>query len=144
MPHHYSEINLHVVWHTKENLPLITHDVEPIIYGAVRNKLRSLTGAFFHEIGGIENHVHVCFTVPPTILVSKLIGQLKGASSYAVNHQPEVTHKRLEWQDGYGVVSFGTGDLEWVRRYIRDQKNHHARGTTHDRLERTTPHSEAG
>jgi hypothetical protein len=49
----------------------------------------------------------------------------------------------LEWQAGYGVVSFGTKDLEWVKGYVRDQRKHHARGTTHDRLERITPREEA-
>ena len=48
------------------------------------------------------------------------------------------TGKALEWQPGYGVVSFGTGDLEWVKSYIRNQREHHARGGCHDRLERIT------
>jgi hypothetical protein len=42
----------------------------------------------------------------------------------------------LEWQAGYGVVSFGTRALEWVCGYVRNQKEHHARGTVFDRLER--------
>ena len=41
------------------------------------------------------------------------------------------------WQAGYGIVSFGTRDLPWVVAYVRNQKKHHADGTTHDRLERT-------
>ena len=35
-----------------------------------------------------------------------------------------------------GVVSFGTRDLPWVRDYIRNQREHHSAGRTHDRLER--------
>ena len=46
--------------------------------------------------------------------------------------------KVLQWQKGYGVVSFGTGDLDWVKLYISNQKEHHARGGVHDRLERIT------
>jgi putative transposase len=42
----------------------------------------------------------------------------------------------LEWQTGYGVVSFGTKDLKWVIEYVRNQKEHHAKGTTVDRLEK--------
>jgi hypothetical protein len=34
------------------------------------------------------------------------------------------------------VVNFGTGDLPWVCGYIRNQREHHAKGTIHDRLER--------
>ncbi|MBN1491664.1 MAG: transposase, partial [Phycisphaerae bacterium] len=68
--------------------------------------------------------------------ISEWIGQLKGSSSYHINH--EICNRRvLGWQDGYGVVSFGTRDLPWVVAYVRNQKKHHAEGTTHDRLERT-------
>jgi REP-associated tyrosine transposase len=34
-------------------------------------------------------------------------------------------------------VSFGTKDLKWVIEYVKNQKEHHARGTTNERLERT-------
>src|SRR5262249_23779387 len=52
--------------------------------------------------------------------------------------------KLLDWQGGYGVVSFGTRDLEWVKAYVRNQKQHHAHGAVQDRLERITfPEEEA-
>jgi putative transposase len=44
----------------------------------------------------------------------------------------------LQWQAGYGVVSFGTKDLDWVKAYIQNQREHHAQGTAQDRLERIT------
>jgi len=44
----------------------------------------------------------------------------------------------LQWQAGYGVVSFGTRDLDWVKQYIRNQREHHASGKVVDRLERIT------
>jgi hypothetical protein len=46
--------------------------------------------------------------------------------------------KILQWQSGYGVVSFGTRRLDWVVEYIRNQREHHAKGTVHERLERIT------
>jgi len=50
--------------------------------------------------------------------------------------------KVLEWQDGLGVVSFGTKDIPWVATYVRNQRKHHGDGTTQDRLERTDPPQE--
>jgi hypothetical protein len=44
----------------------------------------------------------------------------------------------LQWQVGYGVVSFGTRDLPWVVEYIQNQREHHARSSTHERLECVT------
>jgi hypothetical protein len=52
-----------------------------------------------------------------------------------VNHSL-ANRKLLEWQTGYGVASFGTKATPWVVRYVENQRQHHAKGTTHDRLER--------
>ena len=134
----YSEINLHLTWHTKESSPLLTERVEPLAHRYVRQKIVNTAGVFVHEIGGTETHIHVAVSVPPTLLISEFVGQLKGASSHEVNKQLSLHGTALQWQAGYGVVSFGTGDLEWVNQYIRDQREHHAQGKTHDRLERIT------
>lgn len=88
-----------------------------------------------HEVGGVEDHVHMAVSVPPSLLISEWIGELKGASAHYINSEI-ANRKLLAWQAGYGVVSFGTKDLPWVAAYIRNQKEHHARGTTHERLER--------
>ena len=135
---YYSELNLHLTWHTKESLPLLTEQLEPLVHRCVRHKIINTPGVFVHEIGGTETHVHVAVTIPPTLLISEFIGQLKGASSHEVNEQLGVRGKVLQWQAGYGIVSFGTGDLGWVKEYIRNQREHHAHGRTHDRLERIT------
>jgi REP element-mobilizing transposase RayT len=77
-------------------------------------------------------------SIEPTLTISEWIGQLKGGTSHDVNQQLRRNVKVLQWQTGYGVVSFGTGDLEWVRTYIRNQRDHHGRHRVHDRLQRIT------
>ena len=135
---HYSEINLQIVWHTKESLPLLTPIIEPLVHRYVKQRLINTEGVFVHEIGGTETHLHVVVTIPPNILISELVGQLKGASSHEVNQQIGLRDKTLQWQTGYGVVSFGSSDLDWVKRYVRDQRKHHAEGKVFNRLERIT------
>ena len=56
-----------------------------------------------------------------------------------VNRAQVVSHKALQWQTEYGVVSFGTKDLDWVKAYERNQRTHHAQGSLVDRLERMEP-----
>jgi putative transposase len=131
---YYSEIFLHLVWRTVLSRPLLTDRIAPLAYRALRRKILETPGACVHEIGGIESHVHLAITVPPTIQISEFVGQLKGASAHEVNQS--VGAKVLQWQAGYGVVSFGAKDLSWVVAYIRGQREHHARGQLHDRLER--------
>lgn len=133
---YYSEINLHVTWHTITSRPLLTQQIEAETHGYLRQRMIDTPGVFVHEIGGTETHVHIAMTIPPTLTISDYIGQLKGASSHHINHANPTRDKLLEWQTGYGVVSFGTKDLDWVRAYIRNQKEHHSRGGAVDRLER--------
>jgi putative transposase len=135
---YYSEINLHLVWHTKNSVPLLTPEIEPIAHRILKKRVLHIPGAFVHEIGGTETHVHIAVSIPPTLTISEFIGQLKGGSSHDVNQTVGRKQKTLEWQAGYGVVSVGTGDLPWVKDYIRNQREHHARGTVHDRLEDIT------
>ena len=133
----YSEINLHFVWHVKQSLPLISETIEPQLHRFLRSYALKTDDLIFHEVGGTETHVHIAVTIPPTLTISEWIGKLKGASSHYVNHEL-VNRKLLDWQRGYGVVSFGTKDLQWVIDYVRNQKEHHRKGTTVDRLERIT------
>src|SRR5438045_2314132 len=133
---YYSEIHLHLTWHTKLSRPLLTPRVEPFVRRYLKQRIVGTPGVFVHEIGGIETHVHLAITIAPTILISELVGQLKGASSHETNQ--EFGGKALEWQVGYGVVSYGTKDLDWVCRYIRNQREHHDSGSVEGRLERIT------
>jgi REP element-mobilizing transposase RayT len=84
---YYSEINLHLTWHTKESLPLLTSQVREAVYRFLRQRIINTPGAFIHEIGGIETHTHLVVSIPLTLLISEFVGQLKGASSHEVNEQ---------------------------------------------------------
>lgn len=132
---YYSEIHLHLVWHTKLSRPMLTDEVEPMTFPSLRDKAASLGNFRIQEIGGIPTHVHLAITIEPMVVISELVGSLKGYSSHEVNRRMGLGRKVLEWQAGYGVVSFGTKDMPWVCDYVRQQKEHHATGQTHERLE---------
>ncbi len=133
---YYAEINLHIVWHTKNSLPLLEPKVEAIAHHYLRGRCINTSGVYVHEVGGIENHVHLCVSIAPTVLISEFVGQLKGASAHEVNQK--LSYKALEWQTGYGVVSLGAGDVEWVKSYVGEQRDRHWRNQVVDRLERMT------
>jgi putative transposase len=138
----YSESHFHITWHTKDSLPLINSRIEKALYSYLEHKIIETPGAILHAIGGIETHVHLAASLHPSIHVSDWIGKLKGSSSYYINHK--VSPKALQWQRGYGIVTFGTKDLPWVVRYVRNQKDHHKNGSVHDRLERAASYELKG
>jgi hypothetical protein len=57
---------------------------------------------------------------------------------FSLRQSPTHQSKSIGLANGYGVVSFGTKDLDWVVRYLRNQKDHHKKGTIVGRLEKIT------
>ena len=92
-----------------------------------------LKGVCLNGIGGTDTHVHIAVSIEPFVTISEMVQELKGFSSYEVNRRS--IHKTLEWQRGYGVVSFGRRNLAWVLDYIEHQREHHEAGRVTDRLE---------
>jgi len=133
--HVFHEIYLHFNWHTKQDQPQLTPRLEPGVHEFLRARIRHTKGVYFQGIGGTETHVHLAVNIEPFVCLSDFIGDLKGASSFEINKRERF--KALEWQRGYGVVSFGKKNLDWVLRYIANQKEHHARGRIQEWLERT-------
>jgi putative transposase len=117
-----------MTWHTKDNFPLIVPGLEPNLHAFIKNKVIQDRYAYFHAIGGIADHIHLAASFFPPFEIDTWIGQMKGASSYEFG-------KALQWQTGYGVVSFGTRDLDWVVAYIHNQERHRT-GRISERLER--------
>ena len=64
---YYSEINLHLVWHTKESQPLLIGDVVKVVYSHLRERIVGTKGVILHGLGGIETHVHAAVSIPPTL-----------------------------------------------------------------------------
>ena len=69
----YSEINLHITWHTKNSLPMIKAAMEPTLHQFLKDKVIETPGAYFHAIGGIGVHIHLATTVKPSIHLDEWI-----------------------------------------------------------------------
>ncbi len=134
MPYH--QLFYHMVWSTKNRLPLLTAESEAIIHNFLRTKAIGL-GATVFAVGGIEDHVHVVASIPPKIAVAKFIGQIKAVASTIFN-KSGCSNTPFFWQKEYGVFSFDAKRLPNYIAYVERQKEHHAQGTTIPILERTT------
>lgn len=133
----YWEMYFHLVWRTKDSLPVIKPNVEELLYKYLIHRALETPEAIVHAVGGTDDHIHMAVSLPPTIEPAKWVGEIKGASSHHINHGPRGPGT-LAWQAGYGIVTFGQRDLPWVIDYIKNQREHHAAGKGIDRLERIT------
>ena len=117
-----TRILIHIVFSTRDRIPLITPDFRGELYEYIRGIVHR-KGASLFEIGGMPDHVHVLVQIDPTKLLSDLVQCVKGGSSRWVK-----THsKSFYWQRGYGAFSVSESNRPVVERYIQNQERHHAR-----------------
>ncbi len=130
MPH--CRLHYHLVWATRDRLPLLSEPHERLIEAIVQRKARMLR-VLVHAIGSTADHVHLAVSLPPSLSLADCVRHLKGASSRAINARLQP----FAWQCEYGALTLGERALPAIVDYVRRQKAHHARRSTIPVLERT-------
>ncbi len=119
----YTNLLYHLVFSTKERIPLITKELQPDLYAYIGGIVRGEGGVLL-EVGGISDHVHLLAKFKPTVAISDLLKKIKGGSSKWVNEE-KFKLRKFGWQDGYAAFSVSESQVDAVRRYIREQEQHH-------------------
>lgn len=117
----YTNLLYHIVYATKQRAPLITNTLRPRLHEYLGGTVRGLGGIAL-EINGTNDHVHILAKLRPTISVSEFLSKLKSGSSGWAKRQ---TADRFGWQARFGAFSVSESQVERVRRYIRNQEEHH-------------------
>ena len=118
-------ILLHVVFSTKFRKPLLPDEWRDDLYAYIGGILKDHKSTLLKS-EGIEDHVHLFLRIHPEFAISKTIQLLKANSSKWINEQQK-TDGRFEWQRGYGAFSVSQSMSETVKRYITNQRHHHAK-----------------
>lgn len=127
MANTYSQIHLHFVFAVKYRAGVIDkswkNELYKYISGIISNNNHKLLA-----INGVSDHVHILVGMRPMQSVSDLLQDIKGGSSKWINEQKLVKGK-FEWQEGYGVFSYGKSQVKDVIKYIENQEEHHRKHT---------------
>jgi len=121
---------LHVLFSTKNRMPLIPEDVQPRLWAYLVGVGRNRDIPVF-VTGGIDNHVHLLLSLPATLTLDKAVQTLKAVSSKWMGRSGS---KRFAWQEGYAAFSVSASNVKRVASYIREQKRHHAKRTFEQEL----------
>jgi len=62
----YCRLYCHVILGKKNREPLITPEIEPVLYDFIRSKAIGL-GGIVYALNGTEDHVHLIVHIPRTI-----------------------------------------------------------------------------
>ncbi len=125
MSHTFTTSYFHCVFSTKERRASIPAELQPRIWSYIGG-IAKQNGFKAISIGGVEDHVHILLSLPPTMPLSKAVQLLKGGSSKWI-HDNLPTMKLFSWQQGYAAFSIGVSDIERTTAYISKQKSHHKR-----------------
>jgi putative transposase len=117
----YTNLLYHIVYATKERAPLITKTLRPRLHEYLGGTVRGLGGIAL-EINGTNDHVHILAKLGPTISVSEFLSKLKSGSSGWARRK---TAGRFAWQARFAAFTVSESQVERVRRYIRNQEEHH-------------------
>ena len=117
----FTKLLYHIIYATKNRRPFLTPSWRTDMHDYLGGTIRGLKGTTL-EIGGVEDHVHLLTSIPPTISVSEFMSKLKANSSRWGKLRSGQT---FGWQDGYSAFTVSESQTEGVRSYNLTQESHY-------------------
>ena len=127
MSNTYSQVYVQCVFAVKHREAMINKEWKSNLLGVIGNLINE-TGCKTIIVNGVEDHVHCFLGLKPVLSISDLMKEVKAKSSKYINDH-RLTKSRFEWQEGYGVFSYGHSQIDAVFQYISNQEVHHKKQT---------------
>lgn len=118
-----ASILVHIIFSTKLRRPLIQPEIKIDLHSYIASIARSYESSV-HEVGGVNDHIHLLVSLPRTLSLSKLIEEIKKGSSKWIKTKGQFFND-FSWQNGYGAFSIGQSNFDSLRKYIQNQEEHH-------------------
>jgi putative transposase len=125
MAHTRTKILIHMVFATHERKPIIVGDFKPDLHAYMAGTAHGL-GVFLHALGGVEDHCHLVFDLPPKLALASFADQLKSSTSRWAGSNG---CREFRWRRGYGAFSVNQSSLERAVQYVLAQEEHHRKQT---------------
>ncbi|MDD4756234.1 MAG: IS200/IS605 family transposase [Prolixibacteraceae bacterium] len=123
----YIKIWIHCVWSTKNRRFFITKSIRPFLLSHIRDYARKKSVTLDY-INAHRNHVHALVKLDKEQNIAEIMRLIKGESSVWMNRS-KLMKTRFEWQDDYFATSVSNSHVDRVRRYIKNQDEHHRKLT---------------
>ena len=125
MPQSLAKVYIHLVFSTKKQTEIIDPDIETELYPYMA-KLFSECNSPCIVINGTSNHIHCLFVLSRKFTISQVVEKVKKTSSKWIKTK-DAKYKSFYWQNGYGAFSISQSHVDFVKKYIANQKQHHAK-----------------
>jgi putative transposase len=124
LSHSYAQNHVHLVFSTKNRLKIIPKKLQPRLWSYTAAICKNHDILAF-AVGGMDDHIHILFRLPPTITLSRVVTLIKSNTSKWIKEQGI----RFSWQEGYGAFSVSSSNVSAVIKYIDNQEAHHRKMT---------------
>ena len=121
----YIAIWIHAVWATKNRERIITNEIKPKLLAHIKENAKSKE-IYINEMNCEPEHLHALISLSADQSISEVMQLIKGESSYWINKN-KLTKVKFGWQDEYFAVSVSKSQIGSVKKYIRNQEEHHLR-----------------
>ncbi len=121
-------VAIHYVWSTWEREQIIEAEWEERLRAAIAKKCQEIQCPAY-AINGMPDHVHVLLRLSDKLAIAQVAQLSKGSSSHLINHEFNLA-KSFRWQGSYGASCVEVENIDRVRIYIYNQKQHHENGST--------------
>lgn len=118
-----TQLYFHIVFSTKNRIEIIRPDIEDELYAYIGGILNN-HGCKLMIGNGTANHAHLLGSLHKSVLIPDVVGSIKRDSSKWLKTKGGMLSK-FGWQDGYSVFTVGHSQLQTVKDYIANQKEHH-------------------
>ena len=123
MPQSLAKLYVHLVFSTRNRERVLVDDDRLDLHAYMGGILNGL-GCIPLEINTEPDHTHILFILGRTVALSEVVGGLKkSATDWLRARSPR--YAGFHWLAGYGAFSVSQSAVEVVRRYIRNQREHH-------------------
>jgi REP element-mobilizing transposase RayT len=114
---------IHIVFSPKYREPLIHEEIENELHKYLGGICNSLNCSVL-IVGGYTDHIHILCMLSKNISLVELVKKIKSHSSKWIKTRSK-NYSNFYWQDGYGAFSVNPSQIEIVKNYIANQKEHH-------------------
>ena len=134
MPQSLAQILVHLVFSTKNRVPLLGDDIRDELHAYIGGIIENHKGTLLKS-GSVTDHIHLLIAHPRTCAPSELVQEIKTGSSKWLKTKA-APYAEFHWQAGYGIFSISPTHRPALERYIANQAEHHRIVTFQDEYRR--------
>ncbi len=128
-----SQMYVHLVFGTKFREGYLNPVIEKRVHAYMAGTLQYYESPAL-IINSVPDHVHILFRLSKNYALAKIVEEVKKESSKWIKTIEGGT-KHFKWQIGYGAFSVSSSKIDVVKRYIKNQKEHHGYNTFQEEIE---------